>query len=65
MPVNSKVAIKVALRPIRSPQWPKIAAPIGRPTKPMKNTPNDCSTPISGSDCGKNSGPNTSALTVP
>ena len=50
---------------MRSPQWPKIAAPIGRPTKPMKKTPNACSTPTSGSDFGKNSLPNTSAVTVP
>jgi hypothetical protein len=30
MPIISKVTISVALRPIQSPQWPKIAAPTGR-----------------------------------
>ena len=52
-PVTNRVAIKVALRPMRSPQWPKIAAPIGRPTKPMKNTLKASSTPTSGVECGK------------
>src|ERR1700730_14979569 len=31
----------------------------------MKKMPNDCSTPISGSDCGQNIGPKTRALSVP
>ena len=34
MPISSSVEISVALRPIRSPQWPKIAAPTGRAAKP-------------------------------
>jgi hypothetical protein len=34
MPITSSVTISVALRPIRSPQCPKIAAPIGRATNP-------------------------------
>jgi hypothetical protein len=48
MPDTSKVAIKVALRPIRSPQWPNIAAPIGRPTNPIKKMPNAWRTPTKG-----------------
>ncbi len=40
-------------------------APIGRPTKPMKNTLKASSTPTIGSDLGKNSLPKTSAVTVP
>ena len=35
-PITSSVMISVALRPIRSPQWPKIAAPIGRAANPTK-----------------------------
>ncbi len=53
MPVTSKVAIKVALRPIRSPKWPKIAAPIGRPTNPTKKMLNAWSTPTNGTEWGK------------
>ena len=34
MPISSSVEISVALRPMRSPQWPKIAAPTGRAAKP-------------------------------
>jgi len=64
-PVTSNVAIRVALRPIRSPQWPNIAAPIGRPTNPMKKTANASSTPTSGSDLGKKSLPKTRAVTWP
>jgi hypothetical protein len=33
-PISSSVEISVALRPTRSPQWPKIAAPTGRAAKP-------------------------------
>lgn len=33
-PIASRVAISVALRPMRSPQWPKIAAPTGRAANP-------------------------------
>ena len=65
MPVTSNVTIKVALRPIRSPQWPNIAAPIGRPTKPTKKTLNASSTPTIGSDWGKKSLPKTSPVTWP
>ena len=33
-PIISSVMISVALRPIRSPQWPKMAAPTGRAANP-------------------------------
>ena len=36
MPITSSVMISVVLRPIRSPQCPKIAAPIGRAANPTK-----------------------------
>ena len=64
-PIISRVAINVALRPMRSPKWPNIAAPIGLPTNPMKNTPNAWRTPINGDDPGKNTFPNTSPVTAP
>ena len=34
MPISISVEMSVALRPMRSPQWPKIAAPTGRAAKP-------------------------------
>jgi hypothetical protein len=34
MPISSSVEISVALRPMRSPKWPKKAAPTGRAAKP-------------------------------
>jgi hypothetical protein len=34
MPMSMSVETSVALRPIRSPQWPKIIAPTGRAAKP-------------------------------
>jgi hypothetical protein len=45
MPISSSVEISVVLRPIRSPKWPKIIAPIGRATKPTNWVPKDSSTP--------------------
>ena len=33
-PISMRVAINVDLRPMRSPKWPKIAAPTGRAKKP-------------------------------
>src|SRR5215467_4632421 len=38
---------------MRSPKCPKIAAPIGRATKPTAKTANACRTPVRGSDDGK------------
>ena len=35
-PITSSVMISVVLRPIRSPQCPKMAAPIGRAANPTK-----------------------------
>ena len=32
-PMTSRLATRVDLRPIRSPKWPKKAAPTGRATK--------------------------------
>jgi len=53
MPISMSVAISVALRPMRSPKCPKIAAPIGRPTKPTKYVANEASVAVTGSSLGK------------
>ena len=45
IPISSSVMIRVALRPIRSPQWPKIAAPTGRAANPTEYVANDSSWP--------------------
>ena len=42
-PITIIVKTSSFLRPTRSPKWPKIAAPIGRATKPTKNVVNDSS----------------------
>ena len=42
-PISTRVTMSVALRPIRSPQCPKIAAPIGRAANPTKYVANDSS----------------------
>jgi hypothetical protein len=34
IPIISRVTIRVAFRPSRSPQWPKIPAPMGRAANP-------------------------------
>ena len=45
MPISSRVEISVALRPIRSPKWPKMAAPTGRAAKPTAYVANEASAP--------------------
>ena len=54
MPITSSVTINVALRPIRSPQCPKIAAPSGRATNPTAYVANEAIAPAYGVDAGKN-----------
>jgi hypothetical protein len=44
-PIISNVTMSIALRPIRSPQWPKMAAPIGRAANPTKYVVNEASSP--------------------
>ena len=63
-PMITSVAIRLVLRPIRSPMSPKINPPIGRATKPDAKAPNEAMVLSSGSPLGKNSGPKTSADAV-
>ncbi len=56
--------IRVALRPIRSPQWPKIAAPTGRAANPTAYVANDSSRPAYSVEAGKNSAGKMSAAAV-
>ena len=50
----SRAATSVALRPIRSPRCPKIAAPIGRAIKAMAKVASDLSTAAPSLLSGKN-----------
>jgi len=64
-PMMSKVATSVRLRPIRSPKWPKMAAPTGREKKATPKVANDNSAAMTGVCSGKNTLGNTSAAAVP
>ena len=64
-PMSSRVETRVALRPILSPQCPKIAAPTGRAAKPTAYVANDARTPAYALAPGKNSFGKTSAAAVP
>ncbi|MNS97853.1 hypothetical protein D3C72_1322020 [compost metagenome] len=64
IPMVSKAATRVALRPMRSPKWPNTAEPMGRAKKAMANVASDCSTAADGSPAGKNSFGNTSTAAV-
>ena len=64
-PIRSRVAISVALRPMRSPYVPKSQAPTGRAAKPMKKMANELRVPVSAADFGKNRLGKTSAAIVP
>ncbi len=63
-PIISSVMIRVALRPMRSPQWPKMNAPTGRAANPMAYVAKDSSRPAYVEDSGKNSAGKTSAAAV-
>ena len=65
MPIVSIEAISVALRPMRSPKWPKIAEPTGRARKATPKVRKALSRCVSGAEAGKNSAPSTSAAAVP
>lgn len=52
-PISISVTTSVALRPIRSPKCPKIAAPKGRATKPRKKVEKERSVAANGSCDGK------------
>lgn len=64
VPMITRVAMRLALRPIRSPMSPKISPPIGRARKPDAKAPNEAMVLSNGSPLGKNKGPNTSAEAV-
>ena len=53
--ISNKVAASVDLRPIRSPDQPKNAPPMGRATKPTKFVVNAARAPAAGSSVGKKS----------
>ena len=64
MPISSKEATSVDLRPMRSPKCPKATAPTGRATKAMPKLISANSVCAAADSAGKNSGPNTSAAAV-
>jgi hypothetical protein len=63
--MSRSVLMSVALRPMRSPQCPKIAAPTGRAAKPTAYVPNEASVPAYALAPGKNRLGKTSAAAVP
>ena len=65
IPISISVVTSIALRPTRSPKWPKIAAPTGRAAKPTNWVPKDSRTPVYAACLGKNSAGKTSADAVP
>ena len=60
----SNAATSVALRPIRSPKWPKTIAPKGRAKKAMEKVAKDASSAVVASLAGKNSVGKTSTAAV-
>ncbi len=57
-------ATSVALRPMRSPKWPKTAEPTGRAKNARANVAKDCSRAAAGSEAGKNCFGNTRTAAV-
>ena len=64
MPMVSRAPTSVALRPRRSPRWPKKIAPSGRATIAAPKTANDASSAVVGSPVGKNRCGKTSTAAV-
>ena len=64
-PMISNVAIRVCLRPSRSPKCPKTAAPTGRETKATPNVAKDAMVATVGDWWGKKTCGNTNAAAVP
>ena len=60
----NKALTSVALRPMRSPKWPKMAEPNGRAKNASANATKDCNMPAVGSDDGKNAFGKTSTAAV-
>ena len=63
-PMVSSAPISVALRPIRSPKWPKITEPIGRATKAAAKVAMEASSLAVSSSPAKNSAGNTATAAV-
>ena len=64
-PMVRRAATSVALRPTRSPMWPKTAYPSGRARKAMPKVASEASVAVAGSDAGKNNPGKTSTAAVP
>jgi hypothetical protein len=64
MPIVSREATSVALRPYLSPKWPKITAPIGRATMAAPKTANEARSEVVSSPVGKKRIGNTSTAAV-
>ena len=64
-PMISRVAIRVDLRPSRSPKCPKNAAPIGRDRNAAAKVAIDATVAMVVPRCGKKTLGNTSAAAVP
>jgi len=54
-PISSSVTIRIDLRPILSPKWPKTIPPRGRATNPTENVAKTAIVPVRGSSLGKKS----------
>ena len=63
--IGSIVTTSSALRPMRSPQWPKMAAPNGRAANPAKKVTYERMPPIAGSRFEKKSRGKISAAAAP
>jgi len=63
-PMVDSAITSVVLRPMRSPKWPKSAAPTGRPKNAMPKVASDCRVAVAGLDAGKNSLGKTSTAAV-
>ena len=64
MPIVSRAATSVALRPIRSPKWPKTMAPKGRAKKAIEKVAKEASSAVVASEAGKNRVGKTSTAAV-
>ena len=63
-PIVSSAATSVALRPTRSPKWPKSAEPTGLAKNAMANVASEARVAAAGSEDGKNNLGNTSTAAV-
>jgi hypothetical protein len=64
MPMVSRAATSVVLRPIRSPKWPNTTAPSGRAKNAIEKVAKEASSAVVGSLLGKNSAGKTRTAAV-